>query len=41
MGDMILQGIISSLCLAISLCSLLTARMEKKLNQADIMWQLQ
>ena len=30
MGDMILQGIISSLCLAISLCSLLTARMEKK-----------
>lgn len=29
MGDMILQGIIS-LCLAISLCSLLTARMEKK-----------
>lgn len=30
MGDMILQGIISSLCLVISLCSLLTARMEKK-----------
>lgn len=30
MGDMILQGIISSLCLAISLCSLLTTRMEKK-----------
>lgn len=30
MGDMVLQGIISSLCLAISLCSLLTARMEKK-----------
>lgn len=30
MEDMILQGIISSLCLAISLCSLLTARMEKK-----------
>ena len=30
MGDMILQGIISSLCLAISLCSLLTERMEKK-----------
>lgn len=30
MGDMILQGIISSLCLVISLCSLLTTRMEKK-----------